>query len=63
VYDASNPRDYIVQLFQDGMIDPEYLVIGLAKFLSQDEAQQFLEAAELVPDADESEDTGGEPLI
>ena len=37
-------RDQIVALFQDGVIDAEYLIIAMAKWMSQDEAGEFLEA-------------------
>tara|TARA_R110002096_G_scaffold281153_1_gene475308 strand:+ start:1658 stop:1849 length:192 start_codon:yes stop_codon:yes gene_type:complete len=46
----NNPRDYIVELFQTEQVDPEYLIIGLAKFLSQDECQEFLRINELLPE-------------
>ncbi len=58
-----DPRDYALQLVDDGIIDPMMLLTAALNWMSHDEVREMLDANELSPrfsedeeDEDEDED-------
>jgi hypothetical protein len=53
-----NPRDYALQLVEDGMVDPILMLTAALKWMSTDDVQEMLDANELSPRFEEDEDDG-----
>ena len=45
----NNPRDYALQLIEDGLVGPDYLLLCALKFMSHDDVRGMLDANELSP--------------
>jgi hypothetical protein len=46
----NNPRDFALELVEEGMISMETLAVSLIKYMSHDDVRGALEANELSPD-------------
>ena len=61
-----DPRDYALQLVDDGVVDPMMLLTAALNWMSHDEVREMLDANELSPrfseDEEDEEDAGNDPL-
>ena len=52
----SDPRDYALDLVEQGLVSADHLLLCALKYMSHDDARGFLDANELSPRFDEEED-------
>ena len=52
----TNPRDYALELIEEGRVDPITIVIACLKYMSTDDARDMLDCNELSPRFLEEED-------
>lgn len=45
----SSPRDWALELVEDGIVDAKYLLTAALKYMSHDEVRDMLDANELSP--------------
>lgn len=48
-----DPRDYALQLVEEGLVDPKNLLVAALKYMSHDDVRGMLDANELSPRFDE----------
>lgn len=51
-----DPRDYALQMVDDGLMDPRQMLLCALVYMSHDEVRDMLDANELSPRFDESDD-------
>lgn len=51
-----DPRDYALDLIEQGLVSADYLILAMLKYMSHDEVRDMLDANELSPRFDEDED-------
>ena len=45
----NNPRDYALELVEDGAVSPDHLLLACLKYMSHDDVREMLDANELSP--------------
>lgn len=53
---TTDPRDYALELVEEGMVSSESMLLALLSYMSHDDVRGALEANELSPRFDEDED-------
>lgn len=56
-----NPRDFALELVENGLVSADHLLLCALKYMSQDDVEDMLDANELTPrfdEDDEDEETG-----
>ena len=51
----SDPRSYALELVEQGLVNNEYLLLSLLKYMSHDDVRAALDANELSPRFDEEQ--------
>lgn len=51
-----DPRSYAMKLVEEGLVTPENMLLVLLKYMSHDDVREALDANEMSPRFDESED-------
>jgi hypothetical protein len=61
-----DPRDYALEMVNEGMVDPMLLLQAALNWMSHDEVREMLDANELSPrfseDEEEEDEDGDDPL-
>jgi hypothetical protein len=55
-----NPRDYAIQLVEDGLVDPILMLTAALKWMSTDDVRDMLAANELFFEEDDEDDVDQE---
>lgn len=57
-----DPRDFALQLVQEGMVDPMMMLTAALNWMSHDEVREMLDANELSPRFAEEEEEESDPM-
>lgn len=55
-YLRADPRDYAIQLVEDGLVTADNMIIACLKYMSHDDVRDMLDCNELSPRFDEDEE-------
>lgn len=55
-----DPRDFALQMVQDGLVSADHLLLCALKYMSHDDVRDMLDCNELSPRFDEDEDEESE---
>ncbi len=51
----NNPRDYALEMVEEGLVDRDYMILACLKYMSHDDVRDMLDANELSPRFAESD--------